>query len=953
MTTVTVTSWAQTALGQGLPADDAAGPLPAPAFTPGLSLTGPDGTPIPVTGPADLRMLGPDAVAALDSRAVLRRDPPPGAGDVEDNYLVCAELQPAELPWLFTPARPDARARLRPWIVLVVVETAASTLAPGTPTPVLTTRTDQLPDLDDSWGWAHVQRGSGTGGDLARLMCPRQLTPGTRYRACIVPSFTRDPGTGAYTPAWQTGQDSDVGVPVYDAWEFGTGQSGDFESLVRRLGPAPQDSVATLGGQLVDIHAPWPDDAPLAGAAGPAPLPVPGALVPFGAAATPAVPPGMTADFVARLAAQCDAAAGPAPAGPDGDSDPTAVAPPVYGGRHVNRDTIPATEAQSSDWLDELNQHIPTRIAAGIGAAYVRANQEMLMAKAWEQAGAIREANRRRGMAQLASAVGESLHRRHVQPLGTDELVSLAAPAAGRIRPWGAGPPLPTAIAVSVLPDGASTSAFARFVRPGGPVARSAGLAQRSLIARALSGDISLPQVTSGTPPAPAAATATAPPAATAPAHGTGAAQVAQAGQAATAAADLIRLQAYASTAQNAGLIAAAGALTSALAGVPADLAAVTSGRVSTVQSSIVPHLATVLPAIASAHAILPNPPSGQTGLAATPAGIRLNAQDVTQLLTSALHPATGIAQQVAAQVSVPATFTAESDDELSTVMRCPEFPAPMVLGLLDFAPNWFLPGIAEFPAESIALLTGNNAFIEAFLTGLAHEFNRELLWREYPTDLRGTPFRQFWPRPDGQLDIPAINRWTGHLGTHLTQDAGNLAVILVRGTVVRRFPDFILAAAPALSATPGQLPVPQQDPAAWKPPMFVVPVDGQTQAYAFDIPRNDLQATPTPQQPGWFFAFQEHSSRVRFGYDLDSSGFSTWNDLDWNRVLTGSPGGRPFARAGADIGTPDSPGDVRWNRDAADIARASLQRPFRMLIHSSELVGPALWRTCGSTPAP
>jgi hypothetical protein len=935
VTTVTFASWAQTAVGHALTTTDSAGPLPAATFTPGLSLIGPDGAVTMVRGPSDLRMLGPESVAGLDPRAVVRRDPPPGAGDVEDNYLACAELQPAELPWLFTPARPDDRDRLRPWIVLVVVEVASSRLDPGSPTPVLTTRTDQLPDLDDSWGWAHVQRGSGPGADVARLMCPRRLSPSTRYRACIVPSFLRRPSTDTYLPAWRIGQAEEVTVAVYHSWEFGTGVTGDFEFLVRRLGPTPEDRVAEMGGQLVDIRTPWVDDAPLGGAPNPTPLMVPGALTPIrpSAAPVPAVPPGALADYVSRLAAQCNTATGPLAAQPDGDGEPYAVAPPIYGGRHVNRTTIPEAEAQATDWLDELNLHIPTRIAAGVGAAYVRANQESLMAGAWEQAGAIREANRRRGMAQFATAVGESLHRRHVQTLGVDELVSLAAPAVDRTRPWTVGPPLRTAIAVSVLPDATSTSAFARFVRPGGPVARRAGLRERSLIARAMSGDVGVPPVSSTTPPI-APVTGAAPESA--------ATEAAQAGQTAAAAADLIALHAYAETARASGLGATADALAQHLTGLPADSAAVSAGRVGAVRQSIASHLTSVLPAIAAARASLTNPPEGRGGAAATPTGIRLDAENVQRLLMSALHPATGIARRVSAEVRVPAAFTAGAGDELNTIMRCPEFRAPMVLGLLDFAPNWFLPGIAEFPAESIALLTANAAFVEAFLVGLAHEFNRELLWREFPTDMRGTSFRRFWPRPDDQLDVPPVHTWTGHLGDHLTMNAGNLTVLLVRGTVVRRFPDLVLAAAPALSAPPGRLPGAEQNPANWKPPMFVVPVDDQTRAYAFEIPHDELRAAPTPTKPGWFFVFQEHSSRLRFGFDLDSSAFGTWNDLDWVRVLAESPGGRPFARASVEIGTPDVPGDVRWNRDAADIARASLQRPFRMLIHSSELVGTA-----------
>ena len=30
-------------------------------------------------------------------------------------------------------------------------------------------------------------------------------------------------------------------------------------------------------------------------------------------------------------------------------------------------------------------------------------------------------------------------------------------------------------------------------------------------------------------------------------------------------------------------------------------------------------------------------------------------------------------------------------------------------------------------------------------MVGLNHEMARELLWREYPTDQRGSYFRQFW----------------------------------------------------------------------------------------------------------------------------------------------------------------------------------------------------------------
>ena len=56
-----------------------------------------------------------------------------------------------------------------------------------------------------------------------------------------------------------------------------------------------------------------------------------------------------------------------------------------------------------------------------------------------------------------------------------------------------------------------------------------------------------------------------------------------------------------------------------------------------------------------------------------------------------------------------------------------------------------FLPNIQLIATNSITLLETNQKFIEAYMVGLNHEFARELLWREYPTDQRGSYFRQFW----------------------------------------------------------------------------------------------------------------------------------------------------------------------------------------------------------------
>ena len=163
----------------------------------------------------------------------------------------------------------------RPWICLVVVRKDAATLTAGAgqSLPVLECPRRELPNLSESWAWAHAQVVSGGATiseplnhaalkqvlkgsperTLSRLLCPRRLDPNTAYYVCVVPAFDvgRKAGLGesvtpedeaAMQPAWSStwrGADDRIKLPVYFHWEFSTGLAGDFESLARRLEPKP------------------------------------------------------------------------------------------------------------------------------------------------------------------------------------------------------------------------------------------------------------------------------------------------------------------------------------------------------------------------------------------------------------------------------------------------------------------------------------------------------------------------------------------------------------------------------------------------------------------------------------------------------------------------------------------------------------------------------------------
>ena len=217
-----------------------------------------------------VQLYGPGDVTGIDRRVVLRSDPSPGATDFEPNYLVTIDFDPPDLPWMFTPAR-AVGDQLRPWCVLIVVERTAGvaiSIRPGAVLPVLSISPPaeagrELPDLAESWAWAHAQvleeAGSNPGNDLhvdldvdpdrnlSRLVCPRILQPNTRYLAAVVPAFDHgvqrglgeQPTGDEVRPAWDVETVRSIDLPMYHWFEFATAVPDDIESMAKRLhGPA-------------------------------------------------------------------------------------------------------------------------------------------------------------------------------------------------------------------------------------------------------------------------------------------------------------------------------------------------------------------------------------------------------------------------------------------------------------------------------------------------------------------------------------------------------------------------------------------------------------------------------------------------------------------------------------------------------------------------------------------
>ena len=911
MTTRLFTSWVRRGAAAGITEPDpTAGPYAGPAtFKPSVTLAK-DGALQPAISGPELPIVGPGAVVGLLASAIVRTDPAPGAASVEDNYLPLVELARPDLPWLYTPARPNDANRLRPWLVLVVLQSSMARVQAGTPLPRVTVPDAELPDLSDSWAWAHAQvtvddpatgpaalEPPSGGAAVSRLLCPRRLLPDTPYLACLVPAtrigvqaglgLPLDPGP-AIEPAWTVGAGQDVTLPVYYSWTFATGDDGDFKSLVQRLRGVQPDAIGGFGTRTIDISAPWESD-PQVGAG--MTIELDGALW-IGVERPGTLTDAARATLETRLTRLLNFPADRQPAGQAGDATLSAVAPPIYGARHAGQQRVPT----DAGWLRTLNLDPRRRIAAAFGTQYVQEHQEFLMARAWDQLGAVREANRLRAQAELSATVADRLHVKHVKPLGPSALLSVAAPARTRVT-LGAGTTLQATTAATPMPVGSVTVAFSRFSRPLGPVGRRVfARARPTVIEQGIRGVVRVAPPHSaldgiaalGTPlTAPSKSDAT------------------------------IRMAARAW--QN---------VTALEQGVPApgDLTALRQA----VGGSGGPAAGGF--GMGDGVPIILAPPPAKTPDDAV--------ATLADAVKDALLPSIRIIKRLNDRVIVPGRFGGGATT--MPVMACPDFPAPLAFVLQQKNPDLLLPGLGNFPDDRVTVLFSNAAFIESFLVGANHEMNRELLWREYPTDQRGTPFRHFWPRPDGNPDVPPITAWPpasalGQNGNAAGPDVEAMVVLLVRGELLRRYPRTLVYAVPGkIDGTNLTL----DTGVPWTPPQFLIRLDARTTAFAYPLTRDDVHSDLSNGKAGWYFVFSEPVTGPRFNFDVTPvATLQHWTDLDWGRV---NPV-RGFAIAGRDLAElptdENAPGAPRWNNDACDMARIAFARPFRVAYHADELL--------------
>jgi len=892
-----------------------------------------------------LRLYGPGDVTGIDPHQVVRTEPKPRTTDFEPNYFIGIEFDRPDFPWLFTPAKADAQGRLRPWMCLVVVrkQQGVELRPPGAlPLPTLNIQApantgDELPDLSESWAWAHAQL---TGTDktqlkqtlesdparnVSRLLCPRRLDPSTEYIACVVPAFEvgRKTGLGLpilpadeqkLDPAWLSGAQApaQVTLPVYYTWEFRTGVGGDFEELVRRL--QPRELPPEVGKRPMDISHPGfkLDPQPDASTPG-ALLGLEGALRVLNtkpddwpaATRTPIQTELMTIlNTPWQLATK---------AGTTGDP---VVAPPVYGcwyaAAHEVANTpppLPQPAWPPTFWLNELNLDPRHRVAAGLGTQVVQSQQEQLMASAWAQLGDIQKINQRKRQAQLSRSVNDRLHIKTFSRFSEETFLKVVAPAQSRIileeRPAGqpaAAPtmtPLIARIGTSVVPSNVVSAPMRKLLRPRGAINR----------------------------------------------------QFAQA--------------------QTTGAVAMIGFFNNPAAPAPAlpDRGGVTIEKISDALLFTDPlrsriRFSAVSPVVMAARTPVPS----NLTLFRDPAIAHqqylvntfmsfiffefprfIDTPNVKTLALASLNPAKVVTDVVAASLSVGSP-PLQTGDPLDPVMDAPTFPQPMYEALRDISQDYLLPGLEHVPPNTVQLLQTNAKFIESFMVGLNTEMGRELLWRDYPTDQRGTYFQQFWDTAAAgaatKLDILPIHQWGSRaLGTVAVGPGGDKAVLLIRGELLRRYPNTVIYAVRAVVQA-GKRAL-STNPLDEVHPIFRGTLEPDVTFLGFNLTPADVIANP-----GWFFVLQQQPTEPRFGMDDDPFGpgesgvipeLKTWNDLNWAHVAPSAAALKALTHVSVKkiqlTLPPQPPQKGIWGRNSAHMAYITKQLPARVAIHASEMI--------------
>ena len=940
-----------------------------------------------------VRIHGPGDVTGISRTAIIRMEPKPWTETFEPNYFPVIDFDLPEFPWLFTPAKADKQGRLRPWICLIVVrkqEGVTISSAADRPCPVLTIAApakpeNELPDLAESWAWAHVQLvqskdesfekilNDKPAQNLSRLICPRKLEPKQSYYALLVPTFEAGRKTGLgivlnaedekkLHPAWLSGAKAptEITLPIYHHWEFSTGENGDFLSLIQLLNyvPAP-DQVGTRKMVVQNLPFGLPDLGLLE---------LEGAL----------------RSAKARLKIQND------------DTGLLFTTDVDLSTALKEAGVNALIHAAFSDNLIELSENcglfvelpeVQWRLEDYITSTcyYIVKSQNQF--NIYDLPPAFPEQLRTLlNLPAVLAAVEDDFPIVAPPIYGSLQMASTTVPEQGILPPWlrqlNLDPRARVAAGLGTLvvqdqQEELMTSAWAQLAQ-----VHLKQTMQQLQLGREVSQNL-FHKLQSST--------------------GTEEEKTNALFQLTAPVFSKIRMN----TLQTATIFNGAEpgnseeessfknrlkqtALPQAVLSpnfrrftLPGGVLARRFQTIALNKSSLL-SIADMVQAGNFSNPVVDDqelapldqlkdmiPPGNSTVLrkyreAALPLFSYLN--EVVQRSQPKKTPFTlkqdglaGFRNQLLEKIQPELTFAKkaeqikqaaskvvsdgvlapampQSDDPLTPELFGPNFPFPMYEPLQDISQDFLLPGIEYIQNNTVTALETNPEFVEAFMAGLNHEMSRELLWRDYPVNQKATFFRQFWNCLDPQNatdQFDPIHEWDKSLGLNFNLGPqGEQLVLLIKGELLRRFPSTIIYAVKAKTA--------QELSSTEVYPLLQGRMEPDIHFFGFPLTEEEAIS-----DPGWFFIIQQQPTEPRFGFEnpkqvgvnenpVPSTSLS-WGDLVANPNQLDSMQYVPLSGQlqGKKIG------QATWGYNAANMAMLTMRKPLRVAIPAKMILKP------------
>jgi hypothetical protein len=720
-----------------------------------------------------------------------------------------------------------------------------------------------------------------------------------------------------------------------------------------------------------------------------------------------------------------------------GDPDPV-ITSPLYGRWHalqqrLLKDKANADLPNNKNWIHELNLDPRFRVSAGLGTKVVQKSQEEYMQAAWEQVGKIIEANNKIRMAQMAKEVSSKFYEKHFLPLMMEKAFMFSAPVQKRILYKNL-----TAfkqVQDSVVPLAVTTGTFRSITRPRGSIMKKLALTDtinaNNIVQRINDGEVIV-----------------APPKID-PSGAINLADVAaevQPKNIPSVIENLLKkykwfiflsfiilliiaivILLFFRNAAGFAVLAVAAAIAFWLYNKLKKWNTEIKQAEAVTQASQTPQAVDSYPI--SPNFVLTEPSTNFTPAQGStdseegknfklalkdmfsiveikykaPERTKINFADITTTIVQSLNPAITIPKRTFDGIVIPDRVRVNMVETFAPVMVYPEIDIPMYEPLAKMSSELFLPNINLIEQNSITLLENNQKFIEAYMVGINHEMSRELLWREYPTDQRGTYFRQFWdvnsflpPQPvpanlkESLRDIPPIHLWhktntptkpkQNELGQHNQRallSGKTQLVLVIRGELLKKYPTAVVYAHIAdwgpetgtkkvteerIFATLTAAEELNPPTSKIKTPLFEAKVDPDIYFFGFDLDdeeaRGTLNPTATTDDPGWFFVIKERPGEPRFGLDIekaknaaDDEKIINWNNLSWKDVgtldgenikLNTSVNFDGFILADDQENKPNEDDvQAKWGPDtnAAELAYILYQVPVLVGVHASRML--------------